>query len=98
MPLSAVARRCRKTAYGACLAALACAAPAAAQSDSGGFSPDQPPEPAADAAPVALAAPPTADLYGRPAPRVKRFVCRSACAAAFTARPGSRVRVYGSGL
>ena len=45
-----------------------------------------------------VAAPPTADLYGAPAPKVKRFACRTDCVSVGTARPGSLVRVYGKGL
>ena len=62
--------------------------------DTGGFSPDSATEPAA----MRVAAPPTADVYGATAPRVKRFACRTACVSVGTARPGSLVRVYGKGL
>ncbi len=41
---------------------------------------------------------PTANLYGRPAPRIARVSCRTACGAAGAARPGSLVRLYGRGL
>jgi len=77
-------------ALGLLLAAVA-AAPASAQSGTGGAAPVEP-------APDAVRAPaPTANLYGTPAPRIKRFACRSACAAG-AARPGSLVRVFGRGL
>src|SRR5215213_4763710 len=109
MPLRAVARSYRETELvgvrrlwrrGATLVALAAVgvviapAPAGAQSVTGGAAP----APAAGA-PTAPAGPaPTANLYGRPAPRIKRFSCRSACAAAAIARPGSLIRVTGTNL
>jgi hypothetical protein len=85
---------CRTIAYA--LLAFACAAPAAAAQGTatGGFSPDAATQPAA----MRVAAPPSADLYGSPAPRVTRLACRTGCVAARTARPGSLVRVYGKGL
>jgi murein DD-endopeptidase MepM/ murein hydrolase activator NlpD len=79
---------------------FAAAAPAAlAQEPTGGTSPDLPapaetPEPEPDRA-AALAPPPTANLYGKPAPRIGRFACRSSCGAAGAARPGSLIRIGG---
>jgi len=74
------------------LAGLALAGPAAAQTDTGGASPDAP---AADSAPAG--APAAAPAYGRPAPRVARIACRAGCGAG-AARPGALIRVYGSRL
>jgi Peptidase family M23 len=109
MPRSAVARRCRTIEWGllAVLAwALAFVVPAHAQEPTGGTSPDlaaptdtQPTssagtgEPADDRA-ATLAPPPTANLYGKPAPRIRRFACRSECGAA-AARPGSLIKIRG---
>src|SRR5918999_5573490 len=80
---------------------FAAAAPAHAQEPTGGSSPELPP-PAAAPAPAPesdraaeLAPPPTANLYGRPAPRIGRFSCRSSCGAAGAARPGSLIRIRG---
>jgi murein DD-endopeptidase MepM/ murein hydrolase activator NlpD len=95
LPRKRVIRPWRRTiAY--VLLAFACAAPSAAaqDADTGGFSPDAATQPAA----MRVAAPPGADLYGSPAPRVTRLACRRGCVAAATARPGSLVRVYGTGL
>ena len=76
--------------------AFAATAPVAAAQDpdTGGFSPAEAQQPAA----MRVAAPPTADLYGDPAPRLKRFACRTDCVSVGTARPGSLVRVYGRGV
>jgi murein DD-endopeptidase MepM/ murein hydrolase activator NlpD len=105
MPRSAVARPCRKTeslVLGAIVLALTAAGPAAhAQEPTGGTSPDLPEAPAAapaDERAAALAPPPTANLYGAPAPRIKRFACRSSCGAAGAARPGSKLRIRGRNL
>jgi len=105
MPRSAVARPCRTTEsslQALTLTALAvAAAPATAfvQDPTGGTAP-APPEPSptqpADAGERALA--PTANLYGKPAPRVRRFACRSACGAGAAARPGSLLRIRGRNL
>ena len=102
MPRSAVDRRCRTIVWGllAVLAlALAVAVPAHAQEPTGGTSPDLPapadaPAPADERA-AALAPPPTANLYGKPAPRIRGFACRSACGAAGAARPGSLITIRG---
>jgi peptidase M23-like protein len=101
VPRSAVARRCRTTesvvlrhrraAVALAAAGLGIAAVPAAAQETGGASPGE--APAAKLAPA-----PTANLYGRPAPRVTRFACRAACGAAGAARPGSLVRVYGRHL
>jgi murein DD-endopeptidase MepM/ murein hydrolase activator NlpD len=108
MPRSAVARPCRTTesvllAALAALGFVAAAAPAAAQPQepTGGTSPPTLPAPAA--APDSsrareLAPPPGANLYGKPAPRIRRIACRSDCGAAGAARPGSLVRVRGRNL
>jgi murein DD-endopeptidase MepM/ murein hydrolase activator NlpD len=77
------------------LAALA--APASAQSPTGGTAPSSP-APTAKVPTRPLAPAPTANLYGRPAPLIKRFACRSSCASAASARPGSLVRVTGRNL
>jgi murein DD-endopeptidase MepM/ murein hydrolase activator NlpD len=78
------------------LACLGTAAPAAAQS--GGTAPTAP-APVTQKAPAAPLAPaPTANLYGRPAPRIKRFACRTTCVSATSARPGSLVRLGGRNL
>jgi murein DD-endopeptidase MepM/ murein hydrolase activator NlpD len=68
---------------------------ASAQAQSGGTAP-APKAPAVEREPAGPA--PTANLYGRPAPRIKRVTCRTACAAAAVARPGSLVRVAGRHL
>jgi hypothetical protein len=96
MPHHAVVRLCRGTEHvgrrlAFCATALvlaATAAPAAAQT--GGAAPTAP---AATSAPLL-----TANLYGRPAPRITRFACRTECASALAARPGSLVRVAGRNL
>jgi murein DD-endopeptidase MepM/ murein hydrolase activator NlpD len=96
-------RRRSDTRWGAvALAALslAGAAPVAAhaQEPTGGTSPDLPRPPAEAPEPSRaqeLAPPPTANLYGKPAPRIKRFSCRSSCGAGGAARPGSLIRVRG---
>jgi murein DD-endopeptidase MepM/ murein hydrolase activator NlpD len=75
----------------------AVAAPASAQSPTGGTAPSSP-APTAKAPARPLAPAPTANLYGRPAPLIKRFACRSSCASAASARPGSLVRVTGRNL
>jgi murein DD-endopeptidase MepM/ murein hydrolase activator NlpD len=89
--------RCRWRRRGIVLALAAtgvaiAATPAAAQSGSGGTAPDAI-APARELAPA-----PTENLYGRPAPLIKRFACRTACASAVVARPGSLVRVTGRNL
>jgi murein DD-endopeptidase MepM/ murein hydrolase activator NlpD len=76
----------------AALGLAAGAAPAAAQT-TGGTAPTAP-APTAQA----LAPAPTANLYGRPAPLIRRVACRTACASATVARPGSLVRVTGKNL
>ena len=80
----------------AALGLLALAAPAAAyaQDSTGGTTPT-PAEPPESSRARALAPPPTANLYGKPAPRIRRFACRSDCGAAGAARPGSLVRLRG---
>src|SRR5829696_7309587 len=108
MPQPAVVRSYRETEClgvrrlwrrGATLVALAAAgvlvapAGAGAQSVTGGAAPGSAPGAAAPVGPA-----PTANLYGRPAPRIKRFSCRSGCAAVATARPGSLVRLTGTNL
>jgi murein DD-endopeptidase MepM/ murein hydrolase activator NlpD len=110
MPLYAVVRSCRRTEdlgvrrlwrRGATPVALAAAglvfaaAPASAQT--GGTAPVSP-APAGTAPARPLAPAPTANLYGRPAPLIKRFACRSSCGSATSARPGSLVRVTGRNL
>jgi peptidase M23-like protein len=107
MPRFAVARSCRGTEHlgvrrpwrrGASLLALAAAGvvipagPAAAQSPSGGVAPG------ATAPADAVGPAPTENLYGRPAPRIKRIDCRTDCTSATVARPGSLVRVTGRNL
>jgi murein DD-endopeptidase MepM/ murein hydrolase activator NlpD len=77
---------------------LAAALPVAAhaQEPTGGTSPTLPApaeSPDADARVRELAPPPTANLYGKPAPLVKRFACRSSCGAGGAARPGSLIRI-----
>ena len=105
MPRDAVARSWGKTEHAgpdrrwaaigvAAVGLLAAAAPAAAQT--GGTTPTAPTVPAAKRMPAAPA--PTANLYGRPAPRIRRISCRLSCGAAGEARPGSLVRVYGRSL
>jgi murein DD-endopeptidase MepM/ murein hydrolase activator NlpD len=108
MPLGAVVRSCRGTEdvgvrcswrLSATVLALAAAGvvigagPAHAQT--GGTAPTSPP-PAVER--PATGPEPTANLYGRPAPRIKRFKCRTACGSSFVARPGSLVRVTGRNL
>ena len=80
----------------AALGLLALAAPAGAyaQDSTGGTTPT-PAEPPESSRARALAPPPTANLYGKPAPRIRRFACRSDCGAAGAARPGSLVRLRG---
>jgi len=92
---AAVARRAVAAGLGA-LALAAAATPAAAQT-TGGTAPT-PTTPPAEAPAQPLAPAPTANLYGRPAPLIKRFACRKSCASATTARPGSLVRVGGRNL
>jgi murein DD-endopeptidase MepM/ murein hydrolase activator NlpD len=104
MPRYAVVRPCRIiedvgrwAALGVALVGLAAAAPAAAQSPSGGTPPvSRAPAAGAPARPLGPA--PTANLYGRPAPLIKRFSCRTSCGSATSARPGSQVRVTGRNL
>jgi murein DD-endopeptidase MepM/ murein hydrolase activator NlpD len=85
----------RLVALGVVAVALcAGAAPAAAQT--GGTAPVDPQDVQAQERLVRAPAP-TANLYGSPAPRIKRFACRSACASG-AARPGALVRVAGKGL
>jgi murein DD-endopeptidase MepM/ murein hydrolase activator NlpD len=111
--LGKAAAGCRRTRGGAAprrlAAALAvaglasAAAPALAQEPTGGTAPtlDAPSAnepPAASERAAKLAPPPTANLYGRPAPRVARVACRTACGMAGAARPGSLVRVQGRNL
>jgi len=101
LPPSAVARLCRKTPYAVVLSAAAglIVAPAHAQTgaSTGGMSPGAPvavaPKPAGPPSPS-----PTADLYGRPAPRISGLRCADDCAAGGGARPGSLVRIGGAGL
>jgi murein DD-endopeptidase MepM/ murein hydrolase activator NlpD len=101
-PQDAVVRPCRRTEYvGRCvafaaLAFLGTAAPATAQS--GGTAPSSPPPVKETAPTTALAPAPTANLYGRPAPLIKRFACRTSCASATSVRPGSLVRLAGRNL
>jgi murein DD-endopeptidase MepM/ murein hydrolase activator NlpD len=64
------------------------AAPAGAQTGTGGMAPQD----VTAAKPVVRAPAPTANLYGSPAPRIKTFSCSASCA------PGSLVRVRGKGL
>jgi hypothetical protein len=96
----AVRRRVAAVALAALGLAAAAGAPALAQEPTGGTSPEIGTAPATDAPDRAskLAPPPTANLYGRPAPRIRRLACRSACGAAGAARPGSLVRVRGRNL
>lgn len=102
MPRHAVVRPCRRTESArrwtvlglAVLGLAACAAPAAAQEPTGGTAPGS----EAPAAKLPGAPPATANLYGRPAPRIERVACRAACDGAGLARPGSLVRVYGRNL
>jgi murein DD-endopeptidase MepM/ murein hydrolase activator NlpD len=113
MPRSAVARLCRSTAYwgagrrgrATALAVFAAgaigwaAAPAQAMpADTGGTSPVAIPAPAPAAKPVPGSPPATANLYGRPAPRVKRVRCAESCDGPAIARAGALVRVAGRGL
>ena len=94
-------RRTRRQAARAlaALGLLAAAGPAGAyaQDPTGGTVPAEPETPAASRL-QALAPPATANLYGRSAPRVRRFSCRSACAAAGAARPGALLRLHGRRL
>jgi murein DD-endopeptidase MepM/ murein hydrolase activator NlpD len=87
------------------LAALPVAA-AQAQEPTGGTSPTLPPatapeptQPTSSAGTgdraTELAPPPTANLYGKPAPKIRRFACRGSCGAAGAARPGSVIRIRG---
>ena len=80
----------------AALALVAVAAPAtaAAQQPTGGTAPEAP----GASRLHALAPPPTTNLYGASAPRVRRFVCRSACTGSGASRPGSLVRIRGRRL
>ena len=95
MPRKRIIRPCGRPIAYALLALAATAAAASAQDPAtGGFSPDSATQPAE----TQVAAPPTADLYGAPAPKVKRFACRTDCVSVGTARPGSLVRVYGKGF
>ena len=91
--------RLRLTTLGLAAATLcAGAAPAAAQTGgTGGAAPLTPQQVAAQKR-IVRAPAPTANLYGTPAPRIKGFACRSSCAAAAGARPGSLVRISGRGL
>ena len=106
MPHNAVPRSCRKIASArrrsrlglVVLGLAACAAPAAAQEPTGGTAPVSVAPPKAPAVERPAAPPATANLYGRPAPRIKRVACRSACGGVKLARPGSLVRVYGRNL
>ena len=68
---------------------------ALAQVPTGGTAPEMP-----EMSPrlQALAPPATANLYGRTAPLVRRFSCRSSCGAARAARPGSLIRIRGRRL
>jgi murein DD-endopeptidase MepM/ murein hydrolase activator NlpD len=102
MPPRAVRRCYRKTEYvlvAALLAGLA-AAPAAAQEPTGGTAPqpEAAPAPPAEQRAAELAPPPTENLYGRPAPRIRAVTCRSGCGAGGAARPGSLVRIAGRSL
>ncbi len=96
MPLRAVVRLCRGTEYVvgkvvvlALVAFGLAAGTATAQAPSGGTAPT---------ARAPLGPPPTANLYGRPAPLIKRVACRTECASAAAARPGSLVRATGRNL
>ena len=107
MPRTAVARPCRKTESLTSAAAIALAifglavaatpVGAFAQDPTGGTAPTEP-EPSESARARSLAPPPTANLYGKPAPLIRRFRCRSDCGAAAAARPGSLVRIRGRNL
>jgi murein DD-endopeptidase MepM/ murein hydrolase activator NlpD len=96
-------RRRRALAALAALGFAAAAAPAAASlQDPTGGTPPTPPAPPADT-PVdsrtrELAPPPGVNLYGKPAPRIRRFACRSDCGPVGAARPGSLLRVRGRNL
>ena len=79
------------------LAGAAAPAGAFAQEPTGGTAMPPADGPAPDRA-SALAPPPTANLYGAPAPRIRRFACRSSCGAGAAARPGSLVKLYGRNL
>ena len=80
------------------LGLVAAAAPAAGQSTTGGAAPVSPAPVSKTAPATALAPAPTANLYGRPAPQILRFACRTACASATSARAGSLVRLTGRNL
>jgi murein DD-endopeptidase MepM/ murein hydrolase activator NlpD len=102
MPFGAWAAVARRAWAGPALAALglfAVAAPASAfaQDSTGGTAPTAAESPESARA-RSLAPPPTANLYGKPAPLIARFACRSACGAAGAARPGSLVRLRGRNL
>jgi murein DD-endopeptidase MepM/ murein hydrolase activator NlpD len=106
MPRDADVRPCRRTEDAgrwfatlalAALGLASAAAPAGAQSPTGGTAPASP-APAAKAPAQPLAPAPTENLYGRPAPLIKRFACRTSCASAASARPGSLVRITGRNL
>ncbi len=112
MPLIAVVRPCRGTedvgnagagrwrrrlAAAGLAAATLCAGAAPAAAQTGGAAPVAPQETTVPKR-VVRAPAPTANLYGTPAPRIKRFACRSACAEGTSARPGSLVRISGRGL
>ena len=74
MPRKRIIRPCSRTIAYALMALAATASVASAQDpETGGFSPDSATEPTA----MRVAAPPTADVYGATAPRVKRFACRT---------------------
>jgi Peptidase family M23 len=95
----------RRAAAGLALLGLAVSgAPALAQEPTGGTSPALGAPPRATETPAPserasrLAPPPTANLYGSPAPRIGRVACRSACGSAGAASPGSLVRLKGRNL
>jgi len=93
--------RRRRAALTVAAIGLVAAAPAAlAQEPTGGTSPElrAPAESPGPARVRELAPPPTANLYGKPAPLIRRFACRSSCGTAGAARPGSLVRVRGRNL
>jgi murein DD-endopeptidase MepM/ murein hydrolase activator NlpD len=106
MPQDADVRPCRRTEHVgrwvatlglAAVGLVSAAAPAGAQSPTGGTAPVSP-APAAKAPAQPLAPAPTENLYGRPAPLIKRFACRTSCVSAAGARPGSLVRITGRHL
>jgi murein DD-endopeptidase MepM/ murein hydrolase activator NlpD len=90
----------RWAALGLAALGLAAAAPAGAlaQEPTGGTAPTAPTASPESSRARSLAPPPTANLYGKPAPLIRRFACRSACASAGVARPGSLVRIFGHNL